>query len=212
MADDLRRKISETRGEVGSVDRDLLMIDFWTPEERLRKLEKRAGFVKTLAGWEARFVDAGREAIKKEADEAQDRSERYDQTLADARAAMRKDIAGYWSRLKGDFLSQVETAAGEELRGTLDEAFGANLSEQLTTWTTETLKTRLDPVKLQTTATDLLATLSSYSIRAELVTRGRKEPELIEAHDKLQCGLSAIRESVAKSLKFLFDNGAFAET
>jgi hypothetical protein len=148
--------------------------------------------------------------VTNEAQETQDRLDRYKQLFDDARTRASKNPSGYWGKVKSNCLDQMGAVSGNDAKKVLDAAFDAGFSDQLTAWSSEIRKTKLDAAKLQEYAQKIVGTIDSYSRRAEhLLAKDATDAALVEIHDGLQSGLAAIREAITLHLTYLFDKGAF---
>jgi uncharacterized protein (DUF2164 family) len=203
------RQIQDARNALIDVTQDLDSLRRRTSEEHKALVEKFKQTADSLFSLEDPFLGAAREAVKREAQDSQDRLDAYQQGLEDARSMVGTKAASYWREVKGDFLIEIEAVAGKELKNRLNKAFDANFAGQLKAWKDEAAKTRLDPVKLQKIATNLVETIYTYSKRVYFALNNLDRHEVQQIQDKLNCGLAAIQESVTKELKFLFDHAAF---
>ena len=215
MPDFERRKMADARAEMTEAYKHLVRQTL-TPDGFATHKGRWDLHVATLVSIGARYSAAAVKTAAGAAQKAQTRQVRYQQLIDDAKPAAGKDPAAHWRKVKGKFLDQVETVAGKELKETLNEAFKADLAQQLQDWIDNAKKTRLDPVKLQEIAASLSATITTYSERIEFTIRSESldaDPALAralqEAGDGMQASLTALRTTMTGKLQMLFDKGAF---
>jgi hypothetical protein len=216
-----KRELRDLRTEIWSQHNAILKGTGYSATELQAKKVKRDRFVTDLVGKESPLLKQAGTAVADAANEARDRRELYEQQLEDAKTAAYNDPAGYWRDIKGTFLEGVEAVSGKELRKTLDsDAFDSKLANQLNDWNRELKRTRPDPTRLQELAINLEATMIAYSQRADVAlrkeARGADAPlpkgdrdALRQAGDALQVGLAALRQTMARNLKFLVEAGTF---
>ncbi len=215
MAVGEKTKIANGRSDVFGDFRHLVAQKL-TPKEFASRKDRWERAAVTLAGVEGRFTNAVLKTTAEGTQRAQERQERYQQLLDDAKTSAAKDPAGYWRKVKGEFFDQIEAVSGRELKETLNEAFKSDMAKQLQDWNDQSKRTRLDPVKLQEIATNLIATITNYSERAEFALRSETRTAdtavaqaLQEAGDGVQAALAALRTAMTAKLQLLFDKGAF---
>jgi hypothetical protein len=205
-----QRKIGEARDRLGELRKTLTRK--LSPEERTSAKEEYKNFAATLARLEEPFLALAAQAADQEIQDIKYKGEAYKQGLENARGAFAeaKNSSDYWNGLKTELLSTVEVAGGKDLRNLVNNSFVADLAGQLKAWRNEQAEIRLDPAKLQDRAAKLLETVNAYSLRATTALKNLDPGLAAPVQDRLNCGLAALRESVTKELKFLFDHGAFS--
>jgi hypothetical protein len=202
--------IKNARDAITAIDRRLTTAKM-TDQERAATMADRDTAAKALLDLQMPFLSAAVAQADSDATDAQDRVDAYQERLDDAKTAAAHDPADYWRDLKKSFLREVG-ALSTKVSKNLDGAFDSDFSAQLKDWNTQLAKTPPNAGKLRDAASSLLETIEVYTTRSELILRQLDAgPAAAQVQDELHSGLAAIRESVAKELQFLFDNGAFEQ-
>ena len=172
-----------------------------------RRREERAA---NLLKLETPFFSRVAGGVTHQADEARKRSDSYQQALADAQdvAASADKLADVWSAVKTRCLKESNAVSGKETATALDKAFDGGLSSQLTTWEKKfKVAGSQDAPEILNLASNLAETVDAYSTRASYIME--TNPGLVEVHDRLQCGLKAIRDTVTRDLRRHLEQGVF---
>jgi hypothetical protein len=157
---------------------------------------------------ETPFISRAADGVKRYADEASQRSDRYEQALADIQnAASANKLDDVWTAVKNRCLKEGRAVSGEIARA-LDQAFDQGLSNQLTTWEKKwSTRGRKDAAEMLALASNLAETIDSYSTRGSAILE--KNSEMESVHNRLQCGLQAIRERITTELNRRLELGEF---
>jgi len=178
-------------------------------DSRTEWMRRRGERAAKLLKLETPFFSRVADGVTQQADEARKRSDRYQQALADAQdAASANNLGDVWSDVKNRCLKESSAVSGKETATALDKAFDGGLSSQLTTWEKKfAMAARQEAPEILNLASNLAETIDAYSTRASYIME--TNPELEEVHDRLQCGLKVIRDTVTGDLRRRLDQGVF---